>query len=95
MYETLLILYETLDLFSSVFAYAKAGLQLVDDTCQIRRRTRDIASHGMAKAAALDRQYEIHQRVMESVNTFYGAVAKANLAYAETPGFKEEVVPAA
>ncbi|KAI8141870.1 hypothetical protein BJV82DRAFT_617840 [Fennellomyces sp. T-0311] len=82
-------------LFASVIAYAKAGLQLVDDTCQIRKRTRDIASHGMAKAAEFDRQYEIQHKVTESVNAFYAAVAKANLAYAETPGFKEEVVPAA
>ncbi|KAI9495634.1 hypothetical protein BDB00DRAFT_882333 [Zychaea mexicana] len=83
---------------TSVMTYAKAGLQLVDDTCQIRRRTRDIASHGMAKAVELERHYEIHEKLTESMNAVYGAIAKANAAYTETPGFKQDedaAVPAA
>ncbi|KAI9278528.1 hypothetical protein BDA99DRAFT_428423 [Phascolomyces articulosus] len=82
---------------TSVIACAKYGFQMVDDTCQIRKRTRDIASHGMAKAIELDQHYEIQQKVTESINAVYAALAKANMAYTETPGFKEkdEAVPAA
>ena len=69
----------------------------MDDTCQFRKRTRDIASHSISKAMELERHYEIQEKVTESVNALYGALAKANMAYTEAPGFneKDDSVPAA
>lgn len=76
-------------MISSVIACAKAGLRAVDDSCQIRKRTWDIASHGIAKAAELDRQYEVHQMFSDALYTACTALIKAGIAYAETPGYKE------
>ncbi|KAI7854716.1 hypothetical protein BDC45DRAFT_440383 [Circinella umbellata] len=82
---------------TSIIACAKYGFNLVDNTCQIRKRTRDITSHSISKAMELERHYEIQERVNESMNAIYGALAKANMAYTEAPGFKEkeETVPVA
>ncbi|KAI9315744.1 hypothetical protein BX666DRAFT_347702 [Dichotomocladium elegans] len=67
--------------------YAKDSFQRVDDVCHIRERTKNIASHGIAMAAELDRQYEIHQTVDVVLQTVAGALSKASAAYAETPGY--------
>lgn len=75
-----------IDMFSYAVGCARAGLDRVDGA---RRFTWGIASHGMAKAAELDRHFEIHQTVDNLYQSLYAAVAKASTAYAETPGFRE------
>ncbi|KAJ8657189.1 hypothetical protein O0I10_007005 [Lichtheimia ornata] len=74
------------DMFSYAVGCARAGLDRVDGA---RRFTWGIASHGIAKAAELDRHFEIHQTVDHLYQSLYAAVTKASTAYAETPGFRE------
>ncbi|KAG0168285.1 hypothetical protein DFQ28_008754 [Apophysomyces sp. BC1034] len=74
---------------STVLAYAKSGLQTVDETCKIRERAWGIASQGVAKAIEVDQYYEIHQTLTEVVCTGCTALLKAGIAYSETPGYKE------
>lgn len=81
--------YVPLDVLATAITYAKTGLLMVDDTCHIRQRTWEFASHGLAKAAELDQQYEVQHMMTEALYAACHALVKASMAYAETPGYLE------
>lgn len=66
--------------------FAVDSISTMDEKHQIRKRTWDLATTGVAKAVEIDRQFEIHQMVTGAVYTGLAAFVKAGLAYAETPG---------
>ncbi|KAF7726590.1 hypothetical protein EC973_008635 [Apophysomyces ossiformis] len=78
------------DAVSSAMTYAISGMQAMDNTYHIRKRTMDLAGRGIAKAIEIDKQYEVHQMVTDAVYTGVTAFVKAGLAYAETPSYTQK-----
>ncbi|KAI8391149.1 uncharacterized protein BYT42DRAFT_555795 [Radiomyces spectabilis] len=77
------------DVMSSAIDYCKMGLDTIDETCQIRQHTWNMAAQGIAKIVQVDQQYELHQTLANIMYIGCTAFFKAGVAYAETPGYGE------